>query len=1002
MKQDNDGAFMAAYEKLNRKQKEAVDTIEGPVLVIAGPGTGKTQILTLRIANIIRLTDTAPESILALTFTKSGARAMRERLRSIVGSLAYRVPIYTFHGLCERLIHDYPEAYEKIIGGRAATDLEKVELLESVLTLPELVLLRPAGALDFYLRPLRDTISQMKQENILPNDLAQLVATEAAHWLDMPRFHEKGAHKGKERGEYTKKGGEIEKLQALVLAYRHYEVLLRDRKLYDFDDMIVETVRVLREREDIRLQLQELFQYILADEHQDVNGAQNEILDQLSSFHSSPNLFVVGDEKQAIYRFQGASLENFLYFEEKYPDTKVITLIDNYRSTQTILDAGHELIKVESGPLLDYRVPLVSAKNDLTTLTLTAYPHQALEDTAVIKAVKEALASGVTPSEIAVIVRGNRDVEALASTLRKAGVLVDASAQGDILNHPLVIIISELLRAVSPKVDEPTLARVFQGSYWGISVADTLRVMSACSYARPLSAVLADRAYLETLGLDAVDRVEQVMTVLAEVRIAASLTAPHRLLQTLITKSGLLDQALSVDTFESTRIIRRLYDEVETLVHSGEARDIYEVTKNLERRLAHGLPLTAPFINTGSSGVQVMTAHKSKGLEFKVVIVPRLTEQAWGGGKRPQYFKVPLLRTAALALEGNEDERRLLYVAMTRAKSTLLLSYADTTSEGKELSPSPFLAEVPVSLPVIPFVSDELFAPLSVLRDFSTVSSAVRQILHQVVTTRGFSATSLNNVIKNPWHYFYRNVVRLPDIQTLPLQFGSAMHGVLEYATKAHTKTGSLPSFSELRLMLERELQKLPLGTVEFTDLFAKGQTVLATYRPHLAATLPLVTKEEFSVSVILPTRVSDLPALPLTGKLDRLDLDAQGLVTRVVDYKTGKAKTRNDIEGKTAQADKSYRRQLEFYSLLLHLHGNERYLCDRGVLSFIEADSKGRIHEEEFDSGDSERKAVTAEIETAAALVLSGEFLLDESLLGASDYVTLGESLLRRLREVN
>lgn len=995
-----DDAYQAAYARLNAKQKEAVDTIEGPVMVVAGPGTGKTQILTLRIANILRQTQMNPENILALTFTKSGAKAMRERLRTFVGVTAYRVPIFTFHGLAERLIREYPEAYTKIIGGKSATDIEKIEIIEEILELPELSLLRPVGAPQFYVTSLLSTISSMKQENVSPDGLALLIAEQEAALDDMPRYHEKGAHKGKERSEYTKQVASIEKQRALLLVYRLYETAMRERSRYDFDDMILETVRVLRDNETVRLDLQETYQYILADEHQDVNGAQNEILVQLTSYHHQPNLFVVGDEKQAIYRFQGASLENFLYFETLFPSTKVIVLTDNYRSTQPILDVSHDLVAVSDGPLVDYRLPLTAYSSKETTLSLSVYGTEQQENQAMVERVQVALASGIAPEEIAIIVRSNREVEAIAELLTTAGVAVEASADSDILEHPLFLAILDLLEAVLSPHDMAVLSRVFLAPYWGIPASDTVKILAGCTYATPLTIRIEDAAWLQEAGVTSPEAVLRFSAVLAEARTKLISVPPHRLLATILSETGLLPHVAAHDPLEGARIVRRLYDEVESLVRNGEAATLAEVVRLLRRRIAYRSSLAAPFIKSSERAVQVMTAHKSKGLEFMVVCIPHVTESTWGSGGRPQYFKVPLLRTAALALEANEDERRLLYVAMTRAKSTLHLSYAEHAADGKVLSPSPLLATFDST--VVP----ETVSPIPISDLSTTIASQqtsefalVRELLRASLVARGLSATSLNNCIKNPWNYFYRNVVRLPEVQTLPLMFGTAMHGVIEYATKQSTSTGTLPDFSLLRTELERQLGKLPLGAIEFSDLFAKGLDILAVYTPHLAATLPRQTKEELSVRVMVPTGHPDLPELILTGKLDRIDLGLDGRATRVVDYKTGKPKTRNDIEGKTAKADASYRRQLAFYSLLLANHGDDRYLTDVGVLSFIEPDGKGRIHEEAYVSGEDERHALLVEIQAAIKTILSGQFLLDEALLAESDYAHIGQHLLGRLR---
>jgi DNA helicase-2/ATP-dependent DNA helicase PcrA len=230
---------------LNTAQKQAVDTIDGPVMVIAGPGTGKTQILTLRIANILLQTDTAPESIIALTFTESGAKAMRKRLISYIGAAAYRVEISTFHAFAQKLIARYPDAYPQIVGGQPATDIDKIQIIEAILTDSSLKTLRPSGNPEYYVKPLMGMLSDLKREYITPDGLNQMIIEQETALLEIEQFHEKGAHKGKERGEYKDALKSIDKNRALLQVYRLYETSLREHRLYDFDDMIVETVQAL-------------------------------------------------------------------------------------------------------------------------------------------------------------------------------------------------------------------------------------------------------------------------------------------------------------------------------------------------------------------------------------------------------------------------------------------------------------------------------------------------------------------------------------------------------------------------------------------------------------------------------------------------------------------------------------------------------------------------------------------------------------------------------------
>ncbi len=353
--------FENLYKKLNPEQKKAVDTIDGPVMVIAGPGTGKTQILTLRIANILQKTDVGPDSILALTFTESGTHTMRRRLAETIGSAAYKVNIFTFHGFCNEIIKAYPEEFPRIVGASSITDIDQIRIMEEVILSLKLERLKPYGDPLYYLRPVMSQIKDLKREDIDPLELEKIIIKQEEDFNTITDlYYDKGAYKGKMKGKYKDLEKNIEKSKDLLIVYRAYEEALKQSKVFDYEDMIMEVVRVLRKNQDLLLRLQEKYQYILADEHQDANQAQNHILELLSSFFDNPNLFIVGDEKQAIFRFQGASLENFLYFKKLYPRAALIRLERNYRSTQSILDAAHSLIQKNKVEDENLRVKLLS------------------------------------------------------------------------------------------------------------------------------------------------------------------------------------------------------------------------------------------------------------------------------------------------------------------------------------------------------------------------------------------------------------------------------------------------------------------------------------------------------------------------------------------------------------------------------------------------------------------------------------------------------------------
>lgn len=991
-------AFLEAYKRLNDEQKKAVDTIEGPVMVIAGPGTGKTQILTLRIANILRSTDTAPENILALTFTESGQQAMRSRLRTYIGTDAYRVPIFTFHSFAERCIKAHPDAFTRIIGGNAISDLDAYARTEDLLSSLGIKKLRPVGDPRYHVRSILDAIRTMKREYVSPDDFATYIHEQETKLQEIPKLHEKGAHKGKVRSEYKKAEDSLIKNQELLTIYRAYEAMLAEERWYDYEDMIVELVHALEHDEGFRLELQETYQYILADEHQDVNGSQNRILELLANFHEQPNIFVVGDEKQAIYRFQGASLENFLYFEELFPGTTTISLTQNYRSGQTILDAAHSLVAVEDGPLAELRVPLTAAATNESNITLAPFAHEAVEDEYVIDEIKKILTQDVPAEEVALIVRTNREVEYYASRLRNAGVPTEASADGDILSHPLMHTISNLIEATVHPESEPALFAVLHGQYWKIPAADLFRVCGLRSGKRPLSAVLADAELLQKSGVTDMDAVQQVSRVLEEARSKMAVMAPQHVAALLITKSGLLDEVLAADSGEAGRVIRRLYDEIERIVVDIKGATLAEVATTFKRYREYGLALTAPYIKTGAAAVQVMTAHKAKGLEFAHVFLPHLTDNVWGGGRKRSSFDLPLTKHIdPTLLDAEDDERRLFYVALTRAKTDLHLSYAEENANGRSLTMSRLVGELDASCvqELDTSAAAAAFDPTTVLGEH-TSPAVTPALIKQLFLERGLSATSLNNYLSSPWNYIYRNLLRIPEVQTLSLLYGTAIHGVLERCTRAHTIDSALPSMSDIRTMLGRELERLPLSHEDHAQLHEKGLEALAVYREHLDATVPKRTSEEFSLRVVLPTDDKEIPEITLTGKLDRLDFDEEGRVTRVVDYKTGKPKTKGQIVGTTKDSNGDYKRQLVFYALLLELYDDERYRCRDCVLSFVEPDKNGAVREEAFTITDDEIEALKQEILRIGKEIVSGECLLVSCDPTQSDYCHLVAELAR------
>ncbi|MBS1730419.1 MAG: ATP-dependent helicase, partial [Bacteroidetes bacterium] len=419
--QDPEEKFRIIYSGLNPEQKLAVDTIDGPVIVIAGPGTGKTQILSARIGKILLETDTAPQNILCMTYTEAGVIAMRKRLISFMGSDAYKVQVHTFHSFSNMVVQENARYFSKKEMD-ALSDLERIEVLQKLIDGfdSENSLKRFRGEIYYDMNFLASLFSNIKRENWNEETLRQQIDKYIQDTIPETDGLYNKRKRAKGEIELTQKGRDevarMIKTRDAILSFKQYQEILREKKRYDYDDMINWTIWLFENFRDILLSYQERFQYILVDEYQDTSGSQNKIVSLLTGFWQDerPNIFVVGDDDQSIYKFQGANLQNLQSFVKTYDkDLVKIVLSKNYRSVQPILDAAKNLIENNRERLINHlpglSKELISANKDLQGLAIhpviRIYNNPFEENAHIVLSLKKLIEEGVSPSEIAVIYR---------------------------------------------------------------------------------------------------------------------------------------------------------------------------------------------------------------------------------------------------------------------------------------------------------------------------------------------------------------------------------------------------------------------------------------------------------------------------------------------------------------------------------------------------------------------------------------------------------------------
>ncbi|MFA6404888.1 MAG: ATP-dependent DNA helicase [Candidatus Paceibacterota bacterium] len=957
-------SFDGLYNSLNIAQKKAVLTIEGPVIVIAGPGTGKTTVLTLRIANILKKTDTAPENILALTFTESGAYNMRRKLAEIIGSSAYKVNINTFHGFAVNIIEKYPDYFPRIIGSSVITNAEQIKIIEKIISKSKKVkLLRPYGDKNYYVLPILKEIQVLKRENISPKDLSSSIKESKSTVTSKTE---------KERHERR-----VQKNKELAFVYAEYEKELMTRKRYDFEDMLLELIHAMEKNINFKLILQEEYQYILADEHQDANAAQNRILELLSDFHESPNLFIVGDDKQAIYRFQGASLDNFLFFTEKYKDAVVIDLEHNYRSHQGILDASHSLItKNPTIPNREHK-KLISLQIGSAPIFIIECDNIDDELECVAGLIDKMIKRGKDADSIAILYRDNKHAEPISMSLKAYGIPHRIESDYDIMNERESVKIITLCKAINDLGNDESLAKVLFLKELGCDPGDVAKICKEASMDNtPLYKMIGKRNNKDSLKL----AYNRIVEWKREGEIMQFTDFLHKLIQeTDMIKSI----AIGPDSLQRLDSIQEFYEHARSISRSKKSFYLRDFIEYIDISNEHGIKSKRNYTDH-INGVRLMTAHRSKGLEFDNVFIIHMVDGIWGNRSSRNLFNIKAIEHAR-NIGRIEDERRLFYVAMTRARESVNVTYALREGD-RELIQSQFLREIDPQ-----FTSFEKLdidsRPVHTYRIFQpqvnkeNISILEPQFIRSKFLAQPLSITHINNYLECPWRYFFVNLLRIPASQSKHQMYGTAVHTVLKIFFDAYREERYMNK-KQLISIFKHYLEMQSMSIFDRKESYEKGKMALSGYYDEYHNKWNRVLITEYIVKGI-SIELGEKTIVNLTGKLDKVEfIDDVNVI--VVDYKTGKPKSRSMIEGTVKSSNGrdigNYKRQLIFYKILLNggFDKGEKHNWNMkyGEIDFIEPNERGKYKKERFEIIDDDIDKLKKTILSMAQDIISLKFI--------------------------
>jgi DNA helicase-2/ATP-dependent DNA helicase PcrA len=979
--------FITEYQKLNSLQKKAVDTIDGPVMVIAGAGTGKTQTIALRIANILDKTQTNPSSILCLTFTDSGVNAMRSRLLKIIGPTAYSVRLHTFHSFCNEIIISHPESFIASHDLQSIEELEKLEIINELIDqLPDGSILKPWGDHYFYQRDIISSIQTLKRENISPDILSKLIIDQQNFISQTDEIYSnlKSLRVGKNlenevlaclanllntknlspsiktnliyhqnlfsSGGYdigaaknpaiNLKNGLLKFLEnlakdtpkqlELLNIYSGYNSKLAKQFRYDFDDMILFVIDAFKKDQNLLRQYQELYQYFLVDEFQDTNYAQNTILDLLSSYYENPNIFVVGDDDQSIFRFQGASIENVYDFYNKFKTTPIV-LQNNYRSHQLILDSSNSVISKNQNRIANYIKDIdktLKSSSNFDSDPINIIPtNSALEENYFIaQKIKFLIDSGTNPSEIAVLYRNNNDIDDLADVLKKEKINYYLQSDQNILDSRHIQQLIFLLKFINDPTKSEYFYHILASDYINLNKLDLLKIFRHG---------ISD----DTLSSNTKIKLKNLNIRLSKARFWLENVNLDRFFNKVIRKFKFLDYCLSHKDPQILNHLLTFHQELKRL-STDEKYSLSQFLKRLDSLSENNLKLSAkPLTDNINNFIQLLTVHKAKGLEFEHVFLIKVIDKKWGNARNMSKLNLPLgilkYDIASEISDQNEDERRLFYVALTRAKKQIYISYSTKTDTNRELTPSVFISEIdPKLIEIISIPKDT--QSIALQKYFPLIENKKLDINYEkyltnfLTTKYQFNVTHLNSYLRCPFCFYHQTILRVPAVKDKYSSLGTAVHKTLSfyYNNQSITLDEIIKNFTQF-------LIKEGLSKSDYSESLFRGTQILTDYFNQYNQQLckKIFTDKDFKGSNL------HLNNIPITGKIDLIEyLDNNQI--NVVDFKTGNP----DGKYKELSREGDYFRQLAFYKLLISLDSSFTQTFNFGIIDFVQKSKQKNI----------------------------------------------------------
>lgn len=892
---------------LNKEQQQAVKYNKGPLLIIAGAGTGKTSVVVEKIKYLVKKKLAKPEQILALTFTEKAASEMEERIDRAMPYGYFQMNVSTFHAFAEQILKENGFQIGLSPSFRLMTEAETVIFLRQNLFLFNLKYFRPLGNPNKFLEVLLQHFSRLRDENISPEEYIKFAKNSS--------FAEASEDEAKI---------EKEKYKELAQAYETYQKLKIKEGLMDFADLVYNLLRLFQKRPNVLKRYRQQYRYVLVDEFQDTNISQYQLIELLCPANSNPRLTVVGDDSQAIYKFRGASISNIINFMKDYKKAKQITLKNNYRSNQTVLDNAYRLIKNNDPDTLEFKLGisknlLANKPNDKDAVNMYLAESAEEESDFVAKKILE-LKDKFSFSDFAILVRANNHSEPFVRSLVRAGIPYQFLGPGTLYKQPEVKDLIAYLRILYNLEDSPSLFRLL---YMDIYSVDKKDVSLLLTFAKKINQSLFQaieiylghynqlinrsefeiyKQYLPLLRSETKEKLLIIYKMIVKHLGLLKTNTAGQILYYFLEDSGLLKTLTNYKTEAQEKVainISNFFNKLKMFESEHEDASVFAVVDFINMSIEMGeSPLVSKTDITSYNAVNILTVHSAKGLEFPVVFLVNLTEERFPTRHKKEVVSIPEKLIKEILPSGDyhiEEERRLFYVGLTRAKDKVFLSSSKFYGEGKrQRKISRFVIET-LGEEAVNKKNDivkEKKSQLSIF-DFKTSKQPSLDVLSEHSKSKdlnkNFSYSQLNSFKTCPLQYKYLYVLKIPTLPTDSASFGTSIHKTLQDFYIEFIKDKKI---NKKRLLEIFKKTWVPIGytsTAHESRMKKEGEKILNNYfdKYHAKNINVLGLEKLFKIKIS-----NDIF---LTGKIDRID-KKNGNEIEIIDYKTGKKPSEREL----------------------------------------------------------------------------------------------------------